>query len=222
MKLATPALLALAPAFALGCGSSSPAPADPEPAAAPAQTLHIAPVEVAMSSSRSDGQAQEMTIRVDAAGKLSATRDSETRVLATVHPDGRLVFEGEGAPTILLGSDGSLSVNGEALPIRIAEDGTLDRGEQAMLAIENGIVVDRSPEGDVLTSRVVVNGEEVSRAEHKIRVQADEQSKRLAGLVLALNFIVSGEGAGPTGPEASAPGATPEPAPAPAPTPTTP
>jgi uncharacterized protein YfaP (DUF2135 family) len=220
MKLVTPALLALAPALALGCGSSSPAPADPEPAAkAPAQTLHIAPVEVVMSSTRSDGQSQEMTIRVDAAGKLSATRDGETRELATVQPDGRIVFEGEGAPTIQLAADGSLSVNGETLPIRIAEDGTLYRGEQAMLSIENGAVVDRSPEGDILTSRVVVNGEEVSRAEHQIRVQADEQSKRLAGLVLALNFIVSGDEAPP--PPSAAPGAepVPEPAPQPAPTP---
>lgn len=210
--------------FACG-GADKPAatapaqPASAQPAAAPAAGhLAIVPFTMTMTSTKEqDGSKQVIVVRGDAGGVITIEADGASHKVARIKADGSIhKLEPDGAENdehaARLTEAGALELDGQALPgVRLGEDGTLYRGDEPMLKIEGGKVIDVT--GKALHSTVTMNGQVVSKTHTDITVEGGDEARRLAGLVLLLQVLPGRVEES----SSAAPAAEPVPAPAPAP-----
>lgn len=182
--------------FLAACGGADNKAVDaPEPAAepatpvAPAAVLTIAPFTLTTTSTAQDGTKKVRIIRGTADGVISGEKDGEVRELVRVTADGSFTPLVDGRTDVVkLDASGALTLEGKTFPgVRVGDDGTIYRDDKPVLKIEDGKVIDVT--GEVLVSRVTMNGKVVSESKFEIAVEGGDEVRKLVATILLLQMV---------------------------------
>ena len=176
----------------IACGGSDKKVAEPQPNPdAPVQVadvLTIAPFVLTITGVSQPNNTESVRIfRGSADGIVSIEEDGQSREVVKVSSDGSFTpLTGEDKGSGSIDREGVITINGKPLPGRVGEDGTIYRGEEAILKIEGGVVIGLLD--GVMTSTIKSNGEVVSETKFEMKVEGGDEVRRLVGSLLLLQL----------------------------------